>query len=205
MDKVEIILDHLKKHFPRHTYEYNPYDVLVSCVLSQRARDEVTEKVSSELLEIAPTPKKLASLDVKDIEKVIKPIGFYRQKAKRLKEIGKILSNKEVPDNMEDLIELPGVGRKTANVVLCYGWGKPAMAVDTHVNQVSKRIGLVDENASVYDVEKKLEELFPREDWCLINLGFVRFGKAICKPRRPLCKKCPFNTFCKFYKGKYSQ
>ncbi|UCD03656.1 MAG: endonuclease III [Candidatus Woesearchaeota archaeon] len=204
MDKVKIILDYLKEHFPRHTHKYNPYDVLVSCVLSQRARDEVTEKVSAELLKIAPTPEKLAKLDVKEIARTIKPIGFYRQKAKRLKEIGRMLTDKKVPDSLDELIKLPGVGRKTANVVLCYGFNRDAIPVDTHVNQVSKRIGLVDKNASVYDVEKKLEELFPKEYWRLINLGFVSFGKAICKPRGPLCKKCPFNDFCKFYKENYS-
>lgn len=203
--KTKIIVDYLKTIVPKHIYYRDPYKVLISCVLSQRARDEMTEKISKELLNLAPTAKDLAELDISIIEKTIKSIGFYKQKAKRLKEIGRILTDKKVPDSLEELVDLPGVGRKTANVVLCYGFGKKCIPVDTHVNRIPRRLGLVDEKASIYDAEKKLLELFNKKDWRIINLGFVTFGKTICKPISPLCEKCPFKIFCKYYKEIFSK
>lgn len=200
MDKVDIILDYLKKNFPRHNYEYTPYDILISCVLSQRARDEMTEKVSAELLKIAPTPEKLSKLDVKVIEKTIKPIGFYRQKAKRLKEIGRILTGKKVPDSLDELVKLPGVGRKTANVVLCYGYGKPVIPIDTHCNRIPKRLGIVNKNASLKEVEEELERLIPEQDRRFVNTGLVSFGKKICRPVGPKCNICPFKEICDYFK-----
>mgnify|MGYP006272931837 CR=1 FL=1 len=203
MNKNKIIIDYLRKIVPKHIYNNDPYRVLVSCVLSQRARDETTEKVSKALLEIAPTAKDLAKLDIKTIEKTIRSIGFFKQKAKRLRKIGEILTDKKVPNTLEELIKLPGVGRKTANVVLCYGFGQNKIPIDTHCNRIPKRLGLVDEKASLLEVEKKLEELFDKKDWRVLNLGFVTFGKTICRPIKPLCSECPFKDFCKYYKEKF--
>lgn len=200
MNKIETILDYLKRNFSEHIYSGDKFKLLISTVLSQRTRDETTERVSKELFEKAETPQEFVDLDVKEIERTIKPIGFYHNKAKYIKEISKELVGKKVPDTLKELTKLPGIGRKTANIVLSYGFGKSTVAVDTHVERVSKRIGLVGKDKSVYDVEKKLEELFPKEYWRLINLGLVRFGKTICKPRNPLCNKCNFSSFCEYYK-----
>lgn len=200
MNEIDEIIEYLEKKYTVHNYTNDPFRVLISCVLSQRTKDEITEKVSSDLFKVADTPIEISKLDTERLQRIIKPIGFYRKKAKVLKEISKLMIDKEVPDNVEDLIKLPGVGRKTANVVLAYGFNKDAIPVDTHVNRISKRLGLVDKKASVYDVEKKLESLFPKKKWRIVNRGFVNFGKTVCKPIGPRCSVCPFNAFCKFYK-----
>jgi endonuclease-3 len=214
MNKIKIILDFLEKNYgkdidtsPMSNQEI--FELLIETVLSQRTRDENSEKAADQLFSVANTPRKILKLSMKKLQNLIRISGPYRQKAKRIKQISKIILekyNEKVPDKREELMKLPGIGYKTADIVLMYGFGIPRIAVDTHCNRVPKRLGLVDKKVNVEDVRKKLEEIFPKNKWYLINLGFVNFGKEICKPINPLCVKnpkyCPFSIFCRAYKTK---
>jgi endonuclease-3 len=213
MDKVKIISNFLEKAYGKYI-DTSPLDdqeifeLLIETILSQRTRDENSEKAANQLFTLARTPKQILRLPIKKLQKLIRISGPYKQKAKRIKQVSKVILKKykgKVPNNREKLIELPGVGFKTANIVLMYGFNIPAIAVDTHVFKVSKRIGLADFKDNVEEVREKLESMFPRNKWHLINLGFVSFGKEICKPK-PICikdaKNCPFSGFCKAYKIK---
>ncbi|MBI5332306.1 MAG: endonuclease III [Candidatus Aenigmarchaeota archaeon] len=180
------------------------FRVLISCIISQRTRDANTERASRQLFAIANTPKQLAAMPVAKIAKLIKPCGFYRQKARRIKQTAGIIREKyndKVPKTREELMKLPGVGWKTADITLMYGHGIPSVAVDTHVNRIPKRIGLVPAHANLEEVKKILEEMFPKKKLYIVNHGFVRFGQNICLPVNPKCLICPFNGFCKY---KYS-
>lgn len=201
---IKLIIDFLESKYgkEKHFY-YNPFKTLITCVLSQRTRDENTEKASRNLFRIAKTPKQILKLPDKKLQQLIKPSGFYRQKAKRIKQISKIILEKgKVPKTKEELLGLPGVGFKTADVVLMYGYGMPSIPVDTHVNQISKRLGLVDQNAGVEGVRLKLESILPKNKWYLINHGFVRFGQEICLPRNPKCDVCFLLKICPFGKNR---
>jgi len=213
MDKAKIILNFLEKRYGiyKSTSMKNQgiFELLIGTVLSQRTRDENSEKVANDLFKVARTPKQIMKLPMKKLQSLIRISGPYKQKAKRIKQMTKIILEKyngKVPNNREELIELPGVGFKTADIVLMYGFNIPSIAVDTHCNRVPKRIGIVDKKANVEEVKKTLESIFPKNKWYLINLGFVSFGKEICKPVNPLCikdkKNCPFSGFCKAYKTK---
>jgi len=214
MDKIGIILNFLEKTYGNYIDSSRMrnseiFKLLIGTVLSQRTRDENTDKASEQLFSVVYTPEEILKLPMRKLQNLIKPSGPYRQKAKRIKQISKIILEKyngKVPNNREELMELPGVGYKTADIVLMYGFGIPRIAIDTHCNRVPKRIGLVDKKANVEEVRKKLEKLFPKDKWYLINLGFVNFGRDTCKPVNPLCikdsKKCPFSKFCKAYKTK---
>ncbi len=205
---VENIISVLKKYYYKRkgaVHFATPFQVLISCVLSQRTREENTEKASANLFSKADTPEKISKLSLKEIEKLIKPCGFYRQKAKKIKEISKIILKKykgKVPKTREELLSLPGVGFKTSAVVLSYGHGIPIIAVDTHVNRISKRLGLVEESADVEEVRKKLESLFHKKAWKYVNLGFVNFGRSVCKPLSPNCDVCQLKNICRYYKMK---
>ena len=214
MDKTKIIIDFLERKYgskinSHPLRDFNVFQVLIKCVLSQRTRDENTAKAYESLFSVAKTPEKILKLSIKTLQNLIKASGFYRQKARNIKRISKILLKKhdgKVPYSREELMKLPGVGYKTADIVLMYGFGIPRIAIDTHCNRVPKRIGLVNRKANVEEVREKLESLFPKNKWYLINLGFVGFGREICKPVNPLCikdsKNCPFSNFCKVYKSK---
>lgn len=177
--------------------EEDPFKVLISCILSQRTREENTEAASKVLFSVASTPQEILKLPLTRLEKIIKRVGFARQKAKRIKEVCRILLEKydgQVPRERERLMELPGVGPKTADVTRCYGFGEPCIPVDTHVNRISKRLGLVRENANVEEVQETLKKIFRKEDWILLNRGMVLFGREICLPRNPKCKLCPIKS-----------
>ena len=136
------------------------------------------------------------------MEAMIKPAGFYRQKAKRIKEVSQIILNiynGKVPNNFDDLISLPGVGRKTANCVIVYGFGEPAIPVDTHVHRISNRLGLVN-TKNPTETEIQLMDLIPKKYWIDINELLVRFGQDICKPIGPKCKECPIIEYCSYSK-----
>jgi endonuclease-3 len=213
MNKVKIILDFLEKRYGKYIDTSSMknkeiFELLIETILSQRTRDENSEKAANRLFAIARTPRQISKLPIKKLEKLIRISGPYRQKAKRIKQASKVILEKYkgiVPNNREKLIELPGVGFKTADIVLMYGFNIPSVAVDTHVLKTSKRMGLTDLKDNVEIVREKLESLFPKNKWYLINLGFVSFGKEICKPT-PICikdpKNCPFSVFCRAYKIK---
>ena len=174
------------------------FPVLVSTVISLRTRDAVTRAVSARVLKSAPDVKSMISIDMKELETLLKPAGFFRQKAKQLKKTAELIQNRfdgEVPDNIEDLLSLPGVGRKTANFVLGMVFGKPAICVDVHVHRISNRLGLVRTSAPE-ETEMQLQKIFPSEYWTRINHIMVTFGQRICKPVKPRCEVCPLNTIC---------
>ncbi|MCZ7385072.1 MAG: endonuclease III [Candidatus Methanoperedens sp.] len=196
---INLIISRLKNRYPPGKFNLrDPFLQLIATVLSQRTRDEVTDRASEKLFSKYGTPAALAHADVADIEELIREVGFYRIKAPRVKEIARIISNDykgKVPDDMEALLLLPGVGRKTANCVLVYGFGKDAIAVDTHVHRISNRLGLVS-TKSPEETEIKLREVLPKKHWRNINELFVRFGQDICRPVGPKCEVCMLGEMC---------
>ena len=175
-----------------HEAETGNFSILIGTILSARTKDEATAKAVKELFSKYKTPKALANAKVKDIEKIIKSIGFFHVKSKRIIEVAKIIDSKYkglVPDTLEKLIELPGVGRKTANCVLVYAFEKPAIPVDIHVHRISNRLGLVD-TKSPEDTEQALMKKIPKNFWININDTFVMYGQNICKPISPMCDVC---------------
>ena len=177
----------------------DPFKVLVSCLLSLRTKDAVTAIASKKLFAKADTPEKILKLNIKEIEKLIYPVGFYKTKAKRLKEICKVLIenyNSRVPDSEEELLNLKGVGRKTMGIVMCYGFNKNShIPVDSHVHQMSNRIGWV-KTRTPEQTEQELIEIIPRKHWHDLNDLLVKFGQNICVPVSPYCSKCVISKYC---------
>lgn len=176
----------------------DPYKVLISTVLSLRTKDATTTKASLRLFQKAETVDKLNTLKEKEIAELIYPVGFYRTKAKNLKKIAKIIIEKHnsmVPNTIKELLELPNVGRKTANLVLAKGYGIPAICVDIHVHRISNRLGLI-KTKNPLETEMKLRELLLKKYWIEYNDLLVPFGQNICKPVSPFCTKCPIYGFC---------
>jgi len=183
---------------------HGPFSILIGTILSARTKDESTARVSKELFKKYKTAKQLGGAKIKDIEKIIKSIGFYHVKARRIIEVSKIIDSQykgKVPDNLEKLIELPGVGRKTANCVLVYAYEKPAIPVDIHVHRISNRLGLV-KTKNPEETEFELMKIIPKRLWLDINETFVKYGQNICKPITPMCKVCQIKNSCKYYKTK---
>ncbi|MBT3366627.1 MAG: endonuclease III [Nitrospina sp.] len=178
--------------------KHDPFAVLVSCIISLRTRDEVTETASTRLLGLANSPEKLLKLSKSKIEKAIYPAAFYRNKTQSLKEICKDLVDiyeGEVPDKLEELLKLKGVGRKTANLTLTLGHDKPGICVDIHVHRISNRWGYV-KTKSPDETEKVLRNKLPRRFWKGYNDLLVTFGQNICKPVSPFCGSCPIAETC---------
>ena len=181
-----------------------PFSILIGTILSARTKDENTTKVVKILFAKYKNAKELANAKIKDVEKIIKSIGFYHVKSKRIIEVAKIINSKyngQVPDDLNDLVELPGVGRKTANCVLVYAFEKPAIPVDIHVHRISNRLGLV-ETKTPEETEQELMKKIPKKYWIEINDTFVMYGQNICKPISPMCDVCKLKKSCKFYKTK---
>ncbi len=181
-----------------------PFRVLASTILSQRTREENTFIATENLFSKIKTPKELLRLDNKTLENLIRPAGFYRQKALTLKKVAEMLNESfggKVPKDREKLMSLPGVGPKTADVVLSHAFGKPNIAVDVHVDVISKRLGLVPKGAGYETTRKTLENLTSVKERCFVNLGFVFFGREICLTARPKCRICPLRKICDYYKN----
>ncbi len=175
-----------------------PFEILVSTLLSLRTKDEVTSRAAARLFEKARTPQQILALSIKELENLIYPVGFYPTKARRLHQISRILLDShagQVPDTLEGLLELPGVGRKTANLVLVEGFGKPAICVDTHVHRISNRIGYV-ETRTPEQTEFALRAKLPRRHWVRYNELLVAFGQVICRSVSPFCSRCPVASAC---------
>ena len=181
-----------------------PFSILIGTILSARTKDESTTKVVKKLFSRYRTPKALANAKVRNVEKLIKSIGFYHVKAKRIIKVAQIINSQykgKVPENFEKLIELPGVGRKTANCVLVYAFDTPAIPVDTHVHRISNRLGLVNTKMPE-ETEMELRKKIPKKYWLQINDTFVMYGQNICKPISPMCNICKIKTRCNYYKSK---
>ncbi len=179
----------------------DPFLVLISTILSQRTRDEMTERASRQLFAQYDTPQSIADASRADLERLIKPVGFFRQKAGQIQNVSRVLIQQyggAVPATYEELIELPQVGPKTANCVLVYGFGEPRIPTDTHVHRLSNRLGLV-RTKTPEATEQRLMRTVPKEYWLHINELFIRFGKDICRPIGPKCPQCSFTDFCRFY------
>ncbi len=176
----------------------DPYKVLVSTILSLRTKDDVTHEASLRLFEKAPNIYDLNKLSEKEISEIIYPVGFYKTKAKNLRKVAKIIIDKysgKVPNNLEELLSLPNVGRKTANLVLAKGYNIPAICVDVHVHRISNRLGLV-ETKTPKETELLLKSILPKKYWIEFNDLLVPFGQNVCKPVSPLCSKCPIYNYC---------
>ena len=181
-----------------------PFSILIGTILSARTKDEATSRIVKDLFKVYKNSRQLANAKVKDVEKIIKSIGFYHVKARRIIEVAKIIDSKyrgKVPDNLEKLIELPGVGRKTANCVLVYAYEKPAIPVDIHVHRISNRLGLV-QTKTPEDTEFELMKIIPKNLWLDINETFVKYGQNICKPISPMCNVCKIKSSCSYYNAK---
>ena len=186
-----------------HEAECGPFQILVGTILSARTRDENTAEVSKRLFAKYPDPARLARAKKRDVERVIKSIGFYRVKAGRIIEVAKIIDGRyggRVPRDLEKLVELPGVGRKTANCVLVYAFGEPAIPVDTHVHRISNRLGLV-ETRTPEETEAALAKKIPKKFWLEINDTFVMYGQNICRPVSPMCGRCRIRRSCRYASG----
>jgi endonuclease-3 len=182
----------------RISRERSPFKVLVSCILSLRTQDATTERASERLFALADTPRALADLPAKRIERAIYPVGFYRTKARTLRAISRILLERwdgETPSEIDDLLTLPGVGRKTANLVVTYGYGKPGICVDTHVHRIANRWGYV-ATRSPNETEMALRAKLPRRYWIPLNDLLVTYGQNLCKPISPHCSRCDISRWC---------
>jgi len=181
----------------------DPFRVLIGTILSHRTRDERTEEATERLFRAYPTPAALASADRQEVARLIRGVGFYNVKSGRIIEVAKIIGRElhgRVPETIEGLMELPAVGRKTANCVLVYGFGREAIPVDTHVHRISNRLGIA-RTATPDETEAALTHFFAREDWIDVNDLFVSFGKRVCRPIGPRCGGCPLAAGCEYFKG----
>jgi endonuclease III len=178
--------------------ERDPFKVLISTILSARTKDEVTGAASARLIAAAPDAATLAGLAERRIEKLIFPVGFYRTKARSVRATARALLDRfdgAVPDAIEELVTLPGVGRKTANLVLTEGFRKPAICVDTHVHRIANLWGYVD-TAHPEETEMALRAKLPRRHWIDLNKTLVTFGQTVCVPLSPRCSQCPVEEWC---------
>ena len=179
----------------------DPFKILIGTILSARTRDEVTTAVIKALFSRFKNPDELSRANLSDIKKLIQKIGFYNVKASRLKEVSQLIIKKyngEVPSNVNDLLTLPGVGRKTANCVLVYGFKKAAIPVDIHVHRISNRIGIVN-TKNPEETENVLQKSIDKKYWIGVNETFVTFGQNICLPIKPKCNVCRLTKMCKYY------
>ena len=177
----------------------SPYKVLVSCILSLRTKDKTTVEASRRLFRVADNPRTMVKLSSARIEKVIFPVGFYRNKARVILGLSRKINNNfkgKTPGKIEDLLSFKGVGRKTANLVLGLGFGIPAICVDTHVHRVSNRLGWV-KTEKPKETEMALREIFPKKLWIGLNTALVAFGQNLCLPVSPLCSICNASLLCK--------
>jgi endonuclease-3 len=191
------VLTRLKEYYHYTERRGDPFKVLISTILSQRTRDEFTERASRALFAHYDTVEKMAQADVTEIEVLIKPAGFYRVKAQRIKDVSiQILTTYQgrVPPDKGSLLSLTGVGPKTANCILVYGFGIPAIPVDVHVHRIANRLGLVS-TRTPEETENELMHIYKKEDWIPINSLLVSFGKKMCKAN-PLCHQCFLADLC---------
>ncbi|MBQ7307841.1 MAG: endonuclease III [Clostridia bacterium] len=207
MKNSKFILDYLKQKFPEAKCELNYsniFELLIAVILSAQCTDKRVNQVTQILFKKYPTMYELQNANLVDVEEIIKPCGMYHQKAKNLilcsQRLVKFFSG-QVPNTIEELTTLNGVGHKTASVVLCEGFKIPAMPVDTHIFRVSKRLGLSN-GKTVEKVEEDLKKIYPESDWIDLHFRIVLFGRYFCKAIKPECINCGLKDICNFYKEK---
>lgn len=203
IDKIEKYLDEIIPN-PKCELNYNKdYELLIATMLSAQTTDKKVNQVTEILFQKYNTLEKLSNADIEEIKKIIKPIGTYNKKAKNIIEIAKQLKEKNyVPNDRTYLESLPGVGRKTTNVVLSNIYNVPCIAVDTHVERVSIRLGLANKKDNVREIEKKLTKKIQKEKLCRLHHQLVLFGRYYCKSKNPLCENCKLIKICKYEKTK---
>ncbi len=178
---------------------YSPYQTLISCLLSLRARDEVTEIISENLFQVAKTPEEMLKIPEKELKKIIFKSGHYNKKAEAIRHVSKELIekfNSEVPDTKEELESIKHIGPKTANIVLAFSFNKQVLPIDTHCHRIPNRIGWI-KTKTPEESEQELMKIIPKEYWQDFNGIFVLFGKKVCLPISPLCSQCPIKDYCK--------
>ena len=201
------VMEELKRLYPstdkttlnRMRTKPDPFKVLISCLLSLRARDENTEKVSKRLFEVVNTPEQLVKIPIPKLEKIIFSSGHYKKKARVLHSVSNELItrfNSKVPDKKDELLSIKGIGPKTANIVLAFAFNKPVIPVDTHVHRIPNRLGWV-QTKKPEQTEQELMKILPKIYWADVNAIFVQFGRDICQPVSPKCSTCPINKYCK--------
>ncbi|MCS7462521.1 endonuclease III [Paenibacillus doosanensis] len=201
--QVREVLNTIAEMFPDAHCELNhtnPFELTIAVLLSAQCTDETVNKVTASLFQKYKRPEDYLAVPVEELEQDIRRIGLFRNKAKNIQALCAMLLDKyggEVPKLHEQLVELPGVGRKTANVVVSNAFGVPAIAVDTHVERVSKRLGMANLKDSVLEVEKKLMKLVPREEWTDTHHRLIFFGRYHCKAQNPQCGGCPLAATCR--------
>ena len=179
--------------------EGSPFLVLISTLLSLRTKDETTDKAMDRLIKKVQTPEDILDLPTEELEKIIYPVGFYRNKAKILKNVSRIILERyggKVPDSLDELLTINGVGRKTANLVVTEAYGKPGICVDTHVHRISNRLGIVS-TKNPHNTEEELRKVLPQKYWIIYNTLLVAFGRRTCHPVSPRCSHCPISHICK--------
>lgn len=202
--RMSEILDILSNEYPDVKIQLNfsnPFELLIATILSAQCTDERVNKVTPSLFEKYKKPEDYVNVPIEKLEKEIFSTGYYKAKAKHIKEMSEMILkqyNGEVPSQLEELIKLPGVGRKTANVVLGHCYNVPAIVVDTHVIKISNRLGFVStKNAEI--IERKLMELIPKEKWVIFTHYFISHGRKVCTARNPKCNECVISQYCKYY------
>ena len=177
----------------------SPFLILVSTLLSLRTKDETTDMAMERLTAKARTPENLLGLSAEELEKIIYPVGFYRNKARTLQSVSRIIIEKyggKVPDSIDELLTIKGVGRKTANLVITEAFGKPGICVDTHVHRISNRLGAIF-TKDPHQTEEALRRILPKKYWMIYNALLVAFGRKTCQPVSPRCSKCPIDNLCR--------
>ena len=181
----------------------DPFRILIGTILSHRTRDENTTRATANLFSVYRTPAELAGADEEEVKRLIRPAGFYNMKAKNVIRVSRQLLDRfggRVPDDVDDLLTLRSVGRKTANCVMVYAFGKAAIPVDTHVHRISNRLGLV-KTKTPDETEERLAAAVPKEHWLELNELFVRFGQTVCRPVGPRCAECSLKRGCAYYRS----
>ncbi|AIZ60577.1 MULTISPECIES: endonuclease III [Bacillus] len=201
--QINECLDIIGDMFPEAECELvhaNPFELVIAVALSAQCTDVLVNKVTKTLFQKYKTPEDYLSVPLEELQQDIRSIGLYRNKAKNIQKLSKMLIEEyggEVPKDRDELVKLPGVGRKTANVVVSVAFGVPAIAVDTHVERVSKRLGICRWKDSVLEVEQTLMKKVPKEDWSVTHHRLIFFGRYHCKAQRPQCESCPLLDMCR--------
>ena len=197
LEELKILEETYKGAIPELKFN-SPFELLVAVILSAQCTDKRVNEVTKILFPLADTPQKILQLGIEKLQEIIKPCGFFRTKAEHIAGTSKILLDEyggEVPADFDELIKLPGVGRKTANVVTSVAFNNPAIAVDTHVFRLANRLKLA-EGKTPLEVEEGLQKIIPREKWSAAHHWLIWHGREICKARKPNCDACPLNKVC---------